>query len=94
MVDSAQKHTEVAMTSVKEFFKDKSVFITGGSGLVGQVLIEKLLRCCNVKCIYLLIRNKRGQPWQERLEKMFNNVVCSLHPNLTNLLISGCLLAV
>ena len=33
-------------SGVRQFFAGKGVFITGGSGLVGKVLIEKILRDC------------------------------------------------
>lgn len=62
-------------SSICEFYKDKSVFITGASGLVGQIAIEKLLRCCEVKKIYVLIRNKKNQTWQQRIEKMCEDEV-------------------
>lgn len=62
-------------SSIRDFYKNKSVFITGASGLVGQICMEKLLRCCEVKKIYLLIRNKKDQTWQQRIEKMCEDEV-------------------
>ncbi|RZC42435.1 NAD binding 4, Sterile and/or Epimerase domain containing protein [Asbolus verrucosus] len=54
--------------SIPEFFRDKSVFITGGSGFVGKVLVEKLLRSCpDLKSIYLLMRHKKGKTPRERI---------------------------
>ncbi|XP_052738814.1 putative fatty acyl-CoA reductase CG5065 [Bicyclus anynana] len=56
---------------VVEYFANKSVFITGGTGFIGKVLVEKLLRCCpDVKAIYLLMRTKKGQSPQDRLNEM------------------------
>ncbi|KAG5676202.1 hypothetical protein PVAND_006051 [Polypedilum vanderplanki] len=50
------------MKSVQEFYKDKTIFITGGSGFMGKVLIEKLLySCSDLKQIILLIRSKNGK---------------------------------
>lgn len=35
------------MTSnVAEFYKNKNIFITGGTGFLGVALIDKLLRAC------------------------------------------------
>ncbi|CAH2008937.1 unnamed protein product [Acanthoscelides obtectus] len=54
---------------VCEYFAGKHIFITGGSGFVGKVLIEKLLRSCpGIEKIYMLIRPKKGKDIQERLE--------------------------
>ena len=47
-------------SDIAAFFNDKSVFITGATGFMGKVLVEKLLRCTNVRKIYLLIRPKKG----------------------------------
>nr|ASC44542.1 fatty acyl-CoA reductase [Adelphocoris suturalis] len=47
---------------IPEFFRGRSVFITGGSGFMGKVLVEKLLRSCpDLDNIYVLMRPKRGQ---------------------------------
>jgi len=48
------------------------VFITGGTGFIGKVLLEKLLRCTDVKRVYLLIREKKGFSPEERLHQMFS----------------------
>ncbi|KAH8383417.1 hypothetical protein KR009_008479 [Drosophila setifemur] len=53
-------------SEVQSFYKDKIVFLTGGSGFLGKVIIEKLLRSTEVKRIYVLLRSKRGQDIQER----------------------------
>ncbi|XP_033221450.1 putative fatty acyl-CoA reductase CG5065 [Belonocnema kinseyi] len=60
-------------TSVKDFYRDRSIFITGGTGFMGKVLVEKLLRSCpGIKNIYLLMRPKRGQNVQQRLQELLN----------------------
>ena len=49
-----------AESGVRKFFAGKNVFITGGSGLVGKVLIEKILRDCpEVGHIYVLLRSSK-----------------------------------
>jgi alcohol-forming fatty acyl-CoA reductase len=49
------------MSSVENFFEGKSVFITGGTGFVGKVLVEKLLRTFGgLKNVFVLIRSKRN----------------------------------
>lgn len=64
---------------VQEFFRDKSIFLTGVTGFVGCVLLEKLLRSCpHIKRIFLLIREKKGKSSQERLEEIFDDRVTLL----------------
>ncbi|VVC44765.1 Male sterility, NAD-binding,NAD(P)-binding domain,Fatty acyl-CoA reductase, C-terminal [Cinara cedri] len=47
--------------SVCEWYNGRSIFLTGGTGYMGKVLVEKLLRECEgVQCIYILCRPKRG----------------------------------
>lgn len=63
-------------TPIQEFFRNKTIFLTGGTGFMGKILVEKLLRSCpHVKRIYLLIRPKRGKDIQERLETVFKDRV-------------------
>ncbi|KAG7214161.1 hypothetical protein KM043_001510 [Ampulex compressa] len=59
--------------SVKEYYARRSVFITGGTGFMGKVLVEKLLRSCpGVSNIYLLMRPKKGQDVKRRLEELLS----------------------
>uniref|UniRef100_A0A1I8PFS4 Fatty acyl-CoA reductase n=1 Tax=Stomoxys calcitrans TaxID=35570 RepID=A0A1I8PFS4_STOCA len=53
---------------IPEFFKDREIFLTGGSGVVGKAVIEKLLRSCNVHKIYILLRSKPKVSIEKRLE--------------------------
>ncbi|XP_017039645.1 fatty acyl-CoA reductase wat [Drosophila ficusphila] len=52
---------------IQGFFKNKTVFLTGGTGFLGKVITEKLLRTTEVNRIYSLVRPKRGVPIQERI---------------------------
>lgn len=55
--------------SVQDFYKGKNLLITGGSGFMGKVLIEKLLYSVpDIGNIYVLIRPKRGKSVAQRLE--------------------------
>ena len=56
--------------TVGEMFDGRSVFITGASGFIGRVLLEKLLRSYpGIERIYILLRSKKNQLPQERLHK-------------------------
>lgn len=58
------------MCTVVEFFEDSEVFITGGSGVVGKALIEKLLRSTRVRRIYVLLRPKKQFTAEQRLTRL------------------------
>lgn len=64
-------------TSLNDFFDDVTIFITGGTGFIGKVLIEKLLRSqTNIRRLYLLIRTKKGKSGEERAQEyIFNKPV-------------------
>jgi fatty acyl-CoA reductase len=58
---------------ITDYYKNKSIFITGGSGFVGKALIEKLLRSCpELNKIYLLLRHKKGKKPSQRLDEIIN----------------------
>lgn len=57
-------------SGIREFFKGKTIFITGGSGFMGKVLLEKLLySCSDLKEIFLLMRPKRGKTGEQRVQE-------------------------
>ncbi|KAJ9600160.1 hypothetical protein L9F63_009570, partial [Diploptera punctata] len=61
------------MQTIQEFYEGQDVFITGGTGFLGKVLIEKLARSCHgIKNIYVLMRPKKGMDVQQRLEAIYN----------------------
>lgn len=63
-------------SEIAQFYEGRSIFITGGSGFMGKVLIEKLLRSCNsLKKIYLLFREKKNKNVEERLDEMLQSKV-------------------
>nr|CAH7750885.1 unnamed protein product [Callosobruchus chinensis] len=60
---------------IKEFYKGKCVLLTGGTGFFGKMIIGKLLSCCDVAKIYLIVRSKKGQTPKERVEKLLEDPV-------------------
>lgn len=70
------------LSEIQSFYKGKVIFVTGGTGLMGKVLIEKLLySCSDLNKIYVLIRPKRGRTPEMRVDEMFKLLV-SMNPYL------------
>jgi alcohol-forming fatty acyl-CoA reductase len=47
---------------ITNFYKDKTIFITGTTGFVGKVVLEKIMRSLgDFKRIYLMVRPKKGK---------------------------------
>uniref|UniRef100_A0A1B6C0C4 Fatty acyl-CoA reductase n=1 Tax=Clastoptera arizonana TaxID=38151 RepID=A0A1B6C0C4_9HEMI len=58
-------------SEIAEFYKHRTVLVTGASGFMGKVLLEKLLYSCpEIKNIFILIRPKRGKGVDIRLQEM------------------------
>lgn len=54
---------------IKEYYKGKNVFLSGCTGFLGKVVLEKIFRSCpDVNKIYVMVRAKRGKkPIMERI---------------------------
>ncbi|KAK7862554.1 hypothetical protein R5R35_000005 [Gryllus longicercus] len=64
---------DVLPWTVAEFYRGQSVLLTGGSGFVGRVLLEKLLFYCpDIDTVYVLLRPRKGLSVQERLHKLLD----------------------
>lgn len=60
--------------NVRDSFHGKSVLITGSTGFIGKVLVEKLLKdCIGIKKIYLLFRGKNALDYTVRFQKYVNS---------------------
>ena len=61
------------MAGVIQFYEGQNIFVTGASGILGKVLLEKLLRACpDVGNIYVLVRPKKGNEPSECVQKIIS----------------------
>ncbi|KAJ8961661.1 hypothetical protein NQ318_021259, partial [Aromia moschata] len=62
-------------SDIIEFYREKTVLVTGGTGFLGKMLTEKLLRTCAVDRVYLIVRPKKGLSPEERVQSLFEEPV-------------------
>lgn len=67
-------------SQIQNFYADSTILVTGGTGFLGRLLIEKLLRSCQtIRKIYILIRPKDGMSCEQRYENYFEGPVSKYH---------------
>ncbi|KAI5716244.1 hypothetical protein M8J76_003396 [Diaphorina citri] len=68
--------SDETLSPIQEFYKDQTIFITGATGFLGSLLVEKLLRCCpQIRKIILLIRTRGSTGITHRVYNYFNDAV-------------------
>ncbi|XP_015180794.1 PREDICTED: putative fatty acyl-CoA reductase CG5065 [Polistes dominula] len=76
ILDKVINEKERRGTPIQEFYMEQKILITGGTGFLGKILIEKLLRSCpGISFIYLLIRSKKEKNAKARIEELFEDCV-------------------
>ena len=68
-----KEHTDTMepKSEIIKFFTGRNIFITGGSGFLGQVLIFKLLAYCpGIGNVRVLMRKKKEKGPEQRLREM------------------------
>ncbi|KAL0103256.1 hypothetical protein PUN28_017513 [Cardiocondyla obscurior] len=59
--------------SIPAFYVGQSILLTGSTGFLGKVFVEKVLRSCpDVREIFLVMRPKKGLSVAQRLEKILH----------------------
>lgn len=62
--------------TIASFLAGKNIFITGATGFLGTVLIERLLSATDdIGNIYVLIRGKNGFSPEVRIKRMMSKTV-------------------
>lgn len=70
--------------SIEGFYANTAILVTGATGFVGKGILEKLLRVCpRIAAIFILLRPKKNQTIEQRLERLLDDpvsgVTMSLH---------------
>ncbi|KAL3271471.1 hypothetical protein HHI36_021957 [Cryptolaemus montrouzieri] len=59
-------------SEIVDIFENATILLTGCTGFIGKLFLEKLLRSCpKLKKIYILLRTKKGKEVEKRLEEIF-----------------------
>ncbi|CAH1713202.1 unnamed protein product [Chironomus riparius] len=65
---------DINRPSISDFYNGRSVFVTGGTGFLGKLVVEKLLRSCpGIENIYFLIRSRHNKNIKDRHLKVVNS---------------------
>ncbi|XP_057664481.1 putative fatty acyl-CoA reductase CG5065 [Diorhabda carinulata] len=63
-------------SEIAEWYKGQHVLVTGATGFMGKILVEKIHRSCpDVAAVYMVIRNKKGKNSTQRLEEFLNSPI-------------------
>lgn len=73
--NSSDDNDDLTGQELMEFYRDSVLLITGGTGFLGRILLQKLLRTFPVKRIYLLVRKKNTQSVEQRMDDFYQDVV-------------------
>jgi fatty acyl-CoA reductase len=64
------------LVGISDFFRGQNIFVTGATGFMGKVLLEKILRSCpDVGNIYILMRPKKGKTPGDRVQDVISSQV-------------------
>ena len=75
-VDSEFQPSKENESEIRKYYGKKTVLITGATGTLGKLLVEKLLRDCpDLEKIFVLFRTKEGSSKDERRDTFLKSVV-------------------
>ncbi|XP_049824565.1 fatty acyl-CoA reductase wat isoform X3 [Aethina tumida] len=62
-------------TPIQRFYDDKVLLITGATGFIGKILLQKCLKDLCVRKVYVIVRFKRGKDARKRLEELLQSPI-------------------
>ncbi|KAI5712636.1 hypothetical protein M8J76_011498 [Diaphorina citri] len=75
-LEEAKQETSNEKSEIQAFYANKTIFITGASGFLGTLILEKLLRTCkDLRKVYVLFRSSKRKPMKARLVEYFKDPV-------------------
>lgn len=73
---SSRTSSPLAAPTIADLLDGVSVLVTGGTGFLGGVLVEKLLRSCpRLARIYMLVRPRGGLDVKARVKQLLDKPV-------------------
>ncbi|XP_004926017.1 fatty acyl-CoA reductase wat [Bombyx mori] len=74
--DAMDKLEALGESQIGKMFAGTTVLLTGGTGFLGKLMVDKLLRCCpDLKKLFLLARPKKNKDIAKRLQEQFDDVL-------------------
>ncbi|KAK1132646.1 hypothetical protein K0M31_014031 [Melipona bicolor] len=79
-------------SQIRKFYAGKHILLTGCTGYLGTIILEKILRTCTeISKLYILVREKANMAIEDRMKKLFDNEVFDTlresNPNYTEKLV-------
>ncbi|KAF2895082.1 hypothetical protein ILUMI_11094 [Ignelater luminosus] len=63
-------------SNIQQYFSSSTIFVTGATGFLGRLLVEKLLRTCfDLSKMYILVRPKGNKSVEQRLQEYFDDAL-------------------
>lgn len=89
ILDLSESPPPKEKSEIIEFLAHTNILITGGTGFLGKLLVEKLLRICpDIEKLYITVRPRKGKTSSQRFKENFDDVVYDRlkreQPNFTN----------
>lgn len=66
---------ERTSSKIADGFENSTVFLTGATGYLGKMFLEKLLRLSKTVKVFILVRPKKGKDTRTRFQEIFEGPV-------------------